>query len=311
MLLKGATLKELLMPPDTLVYVLLYFLCKKIIFFNQHSKISTEPHLDFGIFRSGSEFSRHDTKSRKRENFENSRAMQRDSESTINLNQNTKQINRQASFHSSSNSSSTTAIQDFKAQPNSGNVINEFSGGEADWKQTEKGTKLKGLGESWGVKPTHTLPPATDPSRQKRPLRHLRIAFKLSYLDKTYIRRLKYNLTATNCKRAQKCLRKTFNRRLIKMSTYDVPKTSFKDVSQIDFFKFQKKKTFCFYLLISCFLIFGQNVVTKLSFRRRCYKKKSLKRVYGLGFTTKYQRCSNNVMFMKSFSCIRKEIRDS
>ena len=102
--------------------------------------------MDVGIVRSGSEFSRHDTKSRKRENFENSRAMQRDSESTINLNQNTKQINRQASFHSSSNSSSTTAIQDFEAQPNSGNVINEFSGGEADWKQTEKGTKLKGLG---------------------------------------------------------------------------------------------------------------------------------------------------------------------
>ena len=132
-------------------------------------------------------------------------------------------------------------------------------------KRLGKLTHSAGVGMPWGVKPTHTLPPETDPSRQKRPLRHLRIAFKLSYLDKTYIRRLKYNLTATNCKRAQKCLGKTFNRRLIKMSTYDVPKTSFKDVSQIDFFKFQKKRNVL--LLFTYFLL-------SYIWSKRCHKVK-------------------------------------
>lgn len=58
--------------------------------------------------------------------------MQKDSQSTNNLNQNAKQINRQTSFHSSSNPSSTTAIQDLATQPNSVNIIIEFSGGEND-----------------------------------------------------------------------------------------------------------------------------------------------------------------------------------
>ena len=67
--------------------------------------------------------------------------MQKDSQSTNNLNQNAKQINRQTSFHSSSNPSSTTAIQDLATQPNSVNVIIEFSGGEND-SPTRKRTKL-------------------------------------------------------------------------------------------------------------------------------------------------------------------------
>ena len=52
----------------------------------------------FGIFRCGSKFSRHDIESSKSENFENSATMGKDSESTINLNQNTKPINWQL-FH--------------------------------------------------------------------------------------------------------------------------------------------------------------------------------------------------------------------
>ena len=55
--------------------------------------------------------------------------MQIDSESKINLNQNTNQIKWQTSFQSNSNSSSTNSIQGFATQPNSGNVIKEFSGG--------------------------------------------------------------------------------------------------------------------------------------------------------------------------------------
>ena len=52
----------------------------------------------FGIFRCGSKFSRHDIESSKSEKFENSAAMEKDSESTINLNQNIKPINWQL-FH--------------------------------------------------------------------------------------------------------------------------------------------------------------------------------------------------------------------
>ena len=97
---------------------------------NQHSKTSIEPHIDFEIFKNASEFSRHDIQSSKIENLENSRTMQRDSGSTINHNQNTQLINRQTSFHSSSNSSSFTVIRGFTKQPSSGNVIKEFSRGE-------------------------------------------------------------------------------------------------------------------------------------------------------------------------------------
>ena len=50
----------------------------------------------------------------------------------INLNLNTKEINWQISFRSSSNSPTTTKVQGFVTQPNSGNVIKEFSGGATD-----------------------------------------------------------------------------------------------------------------------------------------------------------------------------------
>ena len=32
-----------------------------------------------------------------------------------------------------------------------------------------------------------------------------------------------------------------------------------------------------------------------------------LKSAYNVGFTTKYQSCNNTVVFLKSFSCVRKE----
>ena len=55
------------------------------------------------------------------------------------------------------------------------------------------------------------------PTRHKTSLRHLRIDFKLSYLEKTYIGCLQDNLTENNCKHAHKYLGKPSNRRLIKM----------------------------------------------------------------------------------------------
>ena len=149
-------------------------------------------------------------------------------------------------------------------------------------------------------------------SRHKKSLRHLRIVFKLFYLDKAHIRCLQdngnqlQNVLKNVSERhlidvLLRCLRKTSQRKLLKMSSRRI------------FLNFQKKKkTFYFYLLISCFLIFGQNVVTILSFRRRCSNKKVTfsQRVYNVGFTTKYQRCSNNVVSLKSFSCIHTEKRD-
>ena len=79
-------------------------------------------------------------------------------------------------------------------------------------------------------------------SGRKTSFRHLRMVFKLSYLDKTYITCLQDNLNATNCKRPQKCLLNTSNRHLIQMSTSDVSRRSFKDVFQTDFFKSKQKK---------------------------------------------------------------------
>ena len=68
------------------------------------------------------------------------------------------------------------------------------------------------------------------PSKYKTSFRYLPIAFKYPYLGKTYIRCLQDILTVNNCKRAQKCLRKIFNRHLIKMSTSDVSKTNFRQI---------------------------------------------------------------------------------
>ena len=83
-----------------------------------------------------------------------------------------------------------------------------------------------------------------------------------------------YKTTATNCKGTPSCIAKISNRRLIKMSTQDVSKKSFKDVFWKHLLKLKKNKfLFHFYLLISCFFIFCQNVVTTLSFWRRCSKK--------------------------------------
>ena len=66
------------------------------------------------------------------------------------------------------------------------------------------------------------------PNGRKTSFRHLRVAFKFSYLGKTYIKCLQDNLTANNWKRAQKYLGKTSNGRLIKMSMSDVWKASFR-----------------------------------------------------------------------------------
>ena len=95
-------------------------------------------------------------------------------------------------------------------------------------------------------------------------LRHLRIVFKLSYLDKTYLRCLQENLTENNCQHTHKCLEKISNRRLKNISTSDVSNTSFKNVFKTDFlFTF----IYLFFALSSkcCVLIFGHksNGVTK------------------------------------------------
>ena len=114
-------------------------LTTKLRFPNQYSKISVEPHMDFGILKHSSEFSRHNIESTKRKHFENSGTMQRDSETTINLNWKTQLSNRQISFPSSSNSSSTTAIQCFETQPNSGKVINNYPKEKVTLRPRKKG----------------------------------------------------------------------------------------------------------------------------------------------------------------------------
>ena len=73
-------------------------------------------------------------------------------------------------------------------------------------------------------------------SGNKTSLRHLRIVFKLSYLGKAYVRCLQDNLIENKVDALIKCLRKTCNRRLNKMSTSDVSNTSFKDVLKMNFF---------------------------------------------------------------------------
>ena len=70
-----------------------------------------------------------------------------------------------------------------------------------------------------------------------------------------------------------------------------------------------KKETFYFYLLTSYLLKFVQNVVTfpELFLQQ---KVTFLQRVYDTGFNSKYQRCSNNIVFLKSFSWICTEKGD-
>lgn len=80
------------------------------------------------------------------------------------------------------------------------------------------------------------------PSGHKTFLRHRQIVLKLSYLSET------------NCKCAHKCLGKTSNRRLIKISTSDVPKISFKGFFQTNFYKFLEKKLFTSIYLFLVFL---------------------------------------------------------
>ena len=60
--------------------------------------------------------------------------------------------------------------------------------------------------------------------------------FKLSDLGKAYVRCLQDNLIENKVNAPLKCLGKTCNRRLNKMSTSDVSNTSFKDVLKMDFF---------------------------------------------------------------------------
>ena len=106
------------------------------------------------------------------------------------------------------------------------------------------------------------------PIGQKAPLKHLGIVFKLSYPGNTNIGRLQVNLTATNCKSVLekhliddllRCLCNTSQTHLLKMSSKRI-------------LKFFLKNIFTF-IYFSCFLIFGQNLVTTLSFRRHFSKK--------------------------------------
>ena len=108
--------------------------------------------------------------------------------------------------------------------------------------------------------------------------------FKLSLLDKTYIRRLQGNLNENNCKWAT-------NRRLIKKSQKHILKMSLRWI----FLKFPENLFLILFTYLFIFLHSYINValslVTKLS--QSC--------VFNVGFPTKYQRYSN-VMFLKLFS---------
>ena len=106
-----------------------------------------------------------------------------------------------------------------------------------------------------------------------------------------------YKTTATNCKGTPNCIAKISNRRLIKMSTQDVSKKSFKDVFWKHLLKL-KKTSFCF-TFITYFLLFY--ILSK-----RCYNFKFLTtllqkmwRFYNT-FTTSVVRPSINVADIKS-----------
>ena len=95
------------------------------------------------------------------------------------------------------------------------------------------------------------------PSGQKAPLRHLRIFFNLSYLDKKYIGCLQGNWIAPNCKNDQKCLVKISNNVLLRCLRQAFQRHLWKVCSRRIFLKFKKRKDFFFYfyLIISCVLI--------------------------------------------------------
>ena len=108
-------------------------------------------------------------------------------------------------------------------------------------------------------------------------------------------------MTATKCQSSQKCLGKTSNRRLTKMSTKDVSKTSFQDVFWTSFFKLKKNT---FYLLISCFFKFGQNLVTTLHFWHHFTRKSNVfttclrRRFYDQVSTLQQERGVYEVVFL-------------
>ena len=96
-----------------------------------------------------------------------------------------------------------------------------------------------------------------------------------------------------------RCLRKASQRQLLKMSSRRI------------FFKKSKKN---FLLLFIYFLLFyiWSKLFQNVKFPRLLLHKKVsfLQLVYDVGFTTEYQHCSSNAVFLISFSHIRTEKRD-
>ena len=72
----------------------------------------------------------------------------------------------------------------------------------------------------------------------------------------------------------------------------------------------KENKTFYFYLIILCFLYLVK-LCHNLKFPTPLLQKNVtfLHRVYNVAFTIKYQRCSSNVVFLKSFACVRTNKR--
>ena len=116
-----------------------------------------------------------------------------------------------------------------------------------------------------------------------------------------------------NCNRlqhAQKCLGKN----LIDFLLIYLRTTSQIHLSRFfytDFFKFFLKKVSLLFTYLLLSYIWSKRC-KQVKFLTTLLQKKVtfLQRVYDIGFTTKYQRCSNNVVFLKSFYCIRTEKRD-
>ena len=79
------------------------------------------------------------------------------------------------------------------------------------------------------------------------------MVFKLSYLEKTYIKSLLGKLTASNSNCVQRCFGKISNRRVVKMSMSDLLKASFKDIFWTGFL-ISKQKLKLFTLI---YLFFG------------------------------------------------------
>ena len=107
-----------------------------------------------------------------------------------------------------------------------------------------------------------------------------------------------YKTTATNCKGTPSCIAKISNRRLIKMSTQDVSKKSFKDVFWKHLLKLKKKQVFVL-LLFTYFLLFYILSKRCCNFKFLTTFLQKMRRFYNT-FTTSVVRPSINLADIKS-----------